>query len=126
LVKSERGGDDVLLITYENQRVEKKFSDFDRLAIEIGKDLARTLKKRMNELSAAPSFQSFLSLRLGKPHSLSGNLDGYFGIHLTPNVRLIVKPSSADNSAESLSICGIVIVKGVSDYHGGKENWIVP
>lgn len=119
-------GDDILQIEYDNQRIEKQFSDYNKMSKHLGQDVARSIKKAMDRLRASPSFQTFLSLRLGSPHALAGEFSGCYGINITANIRLIVRPVSADNSSESLMVCSIVVVKGVSDYHGGKNNWIIP
>jgi proteic killer suppression protein/toxin YoeB len=85
----------------------------------MGFDLQKKLKITLNRLDAAVNFNEFLALGLGKPHPLYNNLKGYYGVTLTGNVRLIIKPKETLDS-------DIFIVKGVCDYHGEKENWIIP
>lgn len=75
---------------------------------------------------ASPNFQLFISLGLGKPHRLYGDLNKCYGISITGNYRLIVKPVCNEIDINSLKCCDTVIVKGVVDYHGEKYNWIIP
>ena len=107
-------------------KVEKYFIDFSRLQKKIGKEKVRTIKKHIDNLKASKNFGIFLSLGLGKPHSLTGNHQGEYGIYVTANERLIVEPVCDNLSMEMLKSCDTIIIKGVEDYHGSKENWLIP
>ncbi|WP_066633943.1 type II toxin-antitoxin system YoeB family toxin [Desulfolucanica intricata] len=111
---------------YENQAVEKCFSDFDLMKRQIGKDLTRNTKKRYDQLKAAANFGIYLTTGLGKPHPLTGNLKGYYGISISGNIRLIVKPDVDSLDPASLRKCDSVIIKGVVDYHGQTQEWLIP
>lgn len=111
---------------YENQAVEKCFDDFDLMKRKIGKDLTRNIKKRYDQLKAAANFGIYLTTGLGKPHPLTGNLKGYYGISVSVNIRLIVKPDAESLDPASLIKCDSVIIKGVVDYHGQKQEWLIP
>jgi proteic killer suppression protein/toxin YoeB len=114
-------------IRYESKRVQKIFLDYSVWNKYIGIDTARPLKKRIDHLKASPSFQKWLETRLGKPHPLTGAGEyKYYGVSVTPNVRLVLRPETDDYSFDSLSLCTVVVLKGVCDYHGGKTNWIIP
>lgn len=45
-----------------------------------------------------------------------------YSLHVAPNARLIIEPNAAQ---DTVMICTEVEVKGVSDYHGNKENWYI-
>ena len=107
-------------IEYEDNRTKKIFLDFDQLYTIMGFDLQKKLKLTLNRLEAAINFREFLNLGLGKPHSLQNNLKGYYGVTLSGNVRLIVKPAEEDLDST------VFVLKGVCDYHGSKEEWIIP
>jgi plasmid maintenance system killer protein len=79
-------------LQYENRAVEECFSDFDLMKRQIGRDLTRNTKKRYDQLKAAANFAIYLTTGLGKPHPLTGNLKGYYGISISGNIRLVVKP----------------------------------
>ena len=55
---------------------------------------------------------------LGIPHPLSNKLKDYYAIRITGNYRLIVRPESLSSDK--------IIIKGVLDYHGDKNEWIIP
>lgn len=49
-----------------------------------------------------------------------------YSIHLNQNYRLIIRPINEKSDAKSLKECETVIIEGVVDYHGSKENWLIP
>ncbi len=106
--------------------VEEYFSDFKLMKKKIGVDLTRGVKKRYDQLKAAANFSIYLSTGLGKSHSLVGNLKGCYGINISGNIRLIVKPNVENLDPVSLKKCDLVIIKGVMDYHGQKHEWLIP
>ena len=59
---------------------------------KLGFEMTKILKTRLNQLEASSNFKEYLDIGLGKPHSLTGNLSGYYGIQLNRNYRLIVEP----------------------------------
>lgn len=113
-------------IRYENSKVQRYFGDYELLTKKVGIGITRAIKKHIDRLNAVESFQSFLTLGLGKPHRLSGNLSGYYAVSVSGNMRLILKPDSDDHSVEALKQCKVVMVKGLGDYHGGKIDWFIP
>ena len=103
-------------IKYENERVQKLFSNYAALIKHIGNETARALKKRLDQIRASVSFQSWLDSQLGRPHPLAGNGQyRYYGVSVTSNVRLVLRPETDGYSPESLSKCTVVAVKGVCD-----------
>lgn len=121
-------------ITYEDSSVREIFDDLSQVQTSkglmkklIGAQLTRSVKKRYDHLKAADNFYIFLSTGLGKPHPLAG-MDGCYGVHVTANWRLIIKPITDNTSADALKNCDTVQIKGVVDYHGkgAKNNWIIP
>ena len=111
-----------LIVTYSNPKVERYFGDYDKLKQKIGYDYTRKVVKIINALEAAETFSGYLSTGYAKPHTLT-NSDGCYGLSVSKNVRMVVKPNLINNSIE---ICTEVDVKGVCDYHGDKENWYIP
>lgn len=113
-------------IEYDNAEVKMIFNDFTLMQKTIGKDMTKSIKKRLDNLKAANNFTIFLQTGLGKPHSLEGNHKGMYGVNVSANRRLIIIPISNDLSAESLKKCESIIIKGVEDYHGSKNEWLIP
>ena len=110
-------------ITYASKKVEKFFTYYGRMQRKLPYEWVRTIKKHMDRLEAAECFGDFLALGLGKPEQLKGYETIRYAVHVTPNVRLIIELNAAQNS---VMICSEIEVKGVSDYHGDKENWYIP
>ena len=117
------GEDDNLRIIYESKKVERYFEDYAEMKKKIPKDWVRTIKKHIDRLKASDTFGDFLKLNLGRPEPLSGKDEGKYSVHVTGNVRLIVKP--CDNG-KAVMICKEIVMEGVVDYHGGKESWYIP
>lgn len=121
----KQNGGLILLIGYEDG-IKDLFFDFTKMQKKCGTELARAIKKRLNQLSAAKNFSEYLSIGLGKPHALSTNMGGLYAVSVTGNLRLIILPVSADSGAASLTKCDTILIKGVLDYHGTKNEWIIP
>ena len=111
---------------FENQKVEQYFEDFTLMKKKIGQDLARGVKKRCDNLKAANNFGIYLSTGLGKPHSLVGDLKGCYGVNISDNYRLVIRPVTESLDPASLKECDTIIVEGVMDYHGPKNKWLIP
>jgi proteic killer suppression protein/toxin YoeB len=112
-------------VSYANSKVEQYFTDFDRMKRKIGSNETKTIKLRMNQISASISFLDYLSLRLGSPHALRANLSDHYGVTITGNIRLIIRPLCDDRKPETLKNCTNIEVKGVLKYHEGKEEWLI-
>lgn len=110
-------------ITYANSKVERYFTDYRKMQRELPFEWVKTIKKHMDRLEAAECFKDFLALGLGKPEELSGYNNIRYSLHVAPNVRLIIEPNATQ---DTVMICTEIEVKGVSDYHGSKENWYIP
>ncbi|MCI7539679.1 MAG: hypothetical protein MSA50_03675 [Veillonellaceae bacterium] len=109
-------------ITYANKRVEKCFTDYGRMQRLLGLETTKKIKIHMNHLEAAEHFGDFLSLGLGHPEPLTGYEHPRYSVHVTKNTRLILEPNA---TKDTVTICTEIEVEGVSDYHGGKENWYI-
>lgn len=112
-----------MIITYANSKVEKYFTDFNKLKKKLPAEWVRTLKKHLDHLEAADCFGDFLSLGLGRPEQLTGYAHIRYSIRISGNVRLIVEPNATQ---DTVMICEEIEIQGVSDYHGDKENWYIP
>lgn len=108
-------------ITYATRKIEKMFSDYNKLKSKINPAWVRTIAKQITALKAADKFEDFLALKMWHPEQLQGKDRELWSIHITPNVRMILRPYG-----DSVMICSEIEVKGVCDYHGDKSNWYIP
>ncbi len=114
-------------LEYHDEKVRKILCDAKTLQKKVGLEMGKKIKQRMNQLEAADNFNQYLTkIALGKPHPLEGNLDKCYGISITANYRIVVEPLETELDIESLKNCKILNIKGVLDYHGGKNEWIIP
>lgn len=112
---------------YKDEKVQKILCDAKTLQRKVGLEIGRKIKQRMNQLEAADNFNEYLTkIAFGKPHPLEGNLNKCYGISITANYRIVVEPLETKLDLESLKNCKILNIKGVLDYHGGKNEWIIP
>jgi proteic killer suppression protein/toxin YoeB len=115
-----------ILFEDNDKKARKVFSDFSLMKKTVGLERTRQIIKRYNQLRAMPNFLEYLNSGLGKPHPLTGDMDGLYAVSITGNIRLIIKPDSDDMSASALKNCDEIFVKGVVDYHGTKVEWVIP
>lgn len=117
----------MLQLEYQDAKVKKVLCDAKMLQKKVGLEIGKKIKQRINQLEAADNFYQYITkIGFGKPHRLEGNLDKCYGISITANYRMIVELVETELNIESLKCCKIVNIKGVVDYHGGKNEWIVP
>lgn len=109
-------------IDYVNVRVKKIFTDYNLMQKRLPFNWVRTIKKHIIRLEAADNFGDFLKLGLGKPEHLSGYSDIRYSLHIAANTRLII---ILDTSSDLIHACNKIIIIGVCDYHGNKENWFI-
>lgn len=110
-------------ITYASPKVERYFSDFNKLKKKLPIEWVRTIKKHLDRMIAADCFGDFLSLGLGRPEQLIGYEQIRYSLRVSANARLIIEPNATQ---DTIMICDEIEIEGVSDYHGDKENWYIP
>lgn len=112
-------------IRYKDRRLEKIYSDLNKLNKKIGPIYTKIVKRRLSEIEAADNFAIYLKVGAGSPHLLDFNLKGCYGVSISGNVRLIIKPDIQEFVQEEFMKCIEVEIGGIVDYHGGKENWVI-
>ncbi len=114
-------------LEYQDEKIKKILCDTKILQKKVGIERGRKIIQRLNQLEAADNFNQYLTkIALGKPHPLQGNLERCYGISITANCRIVVEPLKTELDMESLKNCKVLNIKGVLDYHGGKNEWIIP
>ena len=118
---------EILQLEFQDEKVRKVLSDARILQKKVGLEMGRKIKQRLNQLEATDKFNMDLTkVGFGKPHPLEGDLDKYYGISINANYRIVVQPLETKLDMESLKDCKVLNIKGVLDYHGGKNEWIIP
>ncbi len=115
-----------MILEVHNKKLKGILQNADTLKKIIGLELSRMVLRRCNELMSADNFKDYLSYGIGRPHLLEGNLNGFYGIRLNANYRLIVEPLVDQINEKTLKECKNINIKGVMDYHDGKYNWLIP
>lgn len=112
---------------YQNNKVQKILENHSELQKKVGTEIAKKIIMRLRQLEATENFNMYLTkVALGKPHPLTGDLDNCFGISITGNYRIVVEPLYTNLDMESLKECKVIKIKGVLDYHGEKNEWLIP
>lgn len=114
-------------LEYSNNKVEKAFTDWAYLLKTVGKELTKAIKKRKDQLESFQNIFEFMSSGIDNPHLLNGNLHGCIGWSVTGNLRIIFDLKLEKNEAYGLEIARRekICIKGVADYHGGKDEWLI-
>lgn len=112
---------------YQDEKVRKILCDAKVLQRKVGLEIGKKVRQRLNQLEAAENFNQYLTkIGFGKPHPLVGDLDKCYGIYITANYRMVVEPLETELDMESLKNCKLLNIKGVLEYHDGKNEWIIP
>ena len=109
-------------VIYDN-RVAKYMENDLALIKKIGPEKAKIVRRIVDALQASIDLQVFLKTSAGRPHALNGKHKGEYAVKVTANYRLIFEIVKGN---EYINKSDIVKVKGVVDYHGENEEWIMP
>ena len=114
-------------LEYSNAKVEKAFTDWSYLVKLVGVPLTKTIKKRKDQLESFQNIFELMGSGIDNPHLLKGNLYGHIGWSVTGNLRIIIDLKLEKNAIYGLEIAKRekICIKGVADYHGGKDEWII-
>ena len=121
-----------MLLSYSTKRIAEAFEDMYQvpsrklMVREIGLKLARSVKKRSDQMRAASSFQEYMDVGLGHPEHRSGRGFSH-SVRLDANSRMIFSPVCDSLERAVLASCHEAEIEGVADYHGRstKWNWIL-
>lgn len=111
---------------YRNKKIEKLLT-VPQYAIKcLGKYIAEKVYLRKDQIESADTLEIMITGRIGRCHPLHYDFEGMFGLSLKDQVRLIIQPDVKQDHMvyEKLIKCKSVIIIGVVDYHGQKNEWI--
>lgn len=102
--------DNVMKKTLEDpRRISKRYSD-----------IATRLIHRLSDLRVAANLSEISHLPPPRRHKLTGNWDGCWGIDLSRNVRLVIRPIG-DFNPDDLTTIVTVRIESIEDYHGRRK-----
>ena len=120
-------------VLYKDEYVRNLFEDLrDHKSIKkklqkvISFEYLRSIKMKFDQLLASPNFYFVIYQRIGKCEALVGDMKGKYSIHISANYRIIISPNSLSLEINDLKLCEEFYIEGVVDYHGNKQNWIIP
>lgn len=102
-------------IEYTNNAM-KRVLENQRLIMKKHGDIARNLIHRMSDLRVASSLSEISHLPPPRRHKLTGNLEGCWGIDLSRNKRLIIRPVG-DFNPDDLTTITAIRIEDITDYH---------
>ncbi len=82
-------------ITFKNKKFQKICNSEKELIKEYGKNCARKIRARLDDLQAAVNLEVFKNLP-GRCHELKGDKKGQLSLDLEHPLRLIFEPSNED------------------------------
>lgn len=102
-------------IEYANNAMRKALEDPRIMAQKYG-NIAKTLAHRMSDLRVASSLSEITHLPPPRRHKLTGNLEGCWGINVSRNMRLVIRPIG-DFDPENLTTIVAIRIEDITDYH---------
>jgi toxin HigB-1 len=112
-----------MLIDFKNCKIQKIFNSSKLLDREYGPKMAKTIKRRMDDLKAAEKLSDIPIHPPCRRHQLKGQRDEQFAVDLIHPYRLIFEvnndpiPRKEDKGIDINKVTAIKILE-VEDYHG--------
>lgn len=79
-------------ISYKNKKLEKQLTEPKELQKKFG-ELARKIKQRLQELSAAENLAVMRTIPAARCHELKGSREGELAVDVSVNYRIIFQPN---------------------------------
>ncbi len=110
-------------ILFTSNREADTFNDTRTLVRRYGPEMARRIRRRLDDLAAAANLAEMHEVFGGRLHPLVGDYAGRFALDLKHPQRLILEPANDPLPYEAsgrLDWSQITVVRicGVEDYHG--------
>lgn len=108
-------------ILFSNEACASYFCDANLMKKKFNSKITKAIYKRYFELEAFDTSADLIVSGLDHPHYLTGNFKGLLAWSIDKKYRLILdfKPLARNDKKQK------VIIKGVVDYHGTKNKWII-
>jgi len=108
-------------IIFKSKKLEKLFNTEVELQKKYGKNCARKIRSRLDDLHAAKTLENLRTLP-GRCHELNGNKSNQLSLDLEHPLRLIFEPSNQDiqrkeDGGLDWSLVNAIKILGVEDTH---------
>lgn len=110
-------------VNFKRKRLADICNNDRALVVEFGRDNAKKIKMRLNELSSVDSLSQISHLPPPRRHALHGDREGQYSVDAKQPYRLILEPANsplpvdADGNVDLTKITKIIILE-VVNYHG--------
>lgn len=98
-----------MIIRYKSKKLEKVCTDYASAQRVHGKDMARIIHMRIDQIAATDSVEILVKYSIGRCHPLLGNRDGEYAMDLIQPYRLIFEVKKTE-----INIAKILCI---DDYH---------
>lgn len=102
-------------ITYSSKKIEKQLTDVRLIKKYYSNDFMK-IRSRLSELTAASDLAQISELPPPRRHKLRGDKNGCWGIDISKNDRIILRPVGMFDINNLQTITEIEIVD-IEDYH---------
>lgn len=102
-------------ISYDSKKLEKILTN-ERLIKKHYSNLYRKILNRLSEIKAANSLEDIPHFPPPRRHKLTQNFADCWGIDISKNFRIILKPDCKHNELDLTTIDSIMIIS-IEDYH---------
>lgn len=102
-------------ISYSSNKLEKQLTDIRLMKKYYSNDFVK-LRNRLSELAVASNLAQVSELPPPRRHKLKGDRDACWGIDISKNDRIVLRPVGAFDIHDLESITEIEIIE-IEDYH---------
>lgn len=108
-------------VLFQNESCASYFMDAQLMKKKLDAKIVKAIYKRFFELQSFESSADLIVSGLDHPHYLTGNYKGLLAWSIDKKYRLILSFSEYTKEDRTQK----AIIKGVVDYHGNKDKWII-
>ena len=87
-------------ISFKNNKLRKQCTEDKRAKRDLGQNMAKKLKQRLDDLKAAPTLETMKPPMPGRCHELKGDRKGQFSVDLVAQWRLLFEPVDTESKSE--------------------------
>lgn len=98
-----------MIVRYKSKKLEKNCTDFSSSQRVYGKEMAKMIHMRIDQILATESVETLVKYAIGRCHRLLGNRDGEYAMDLIQPYRLIFEVNRTE-----IRIAKILCIE---DYH---------